>query len=195
MFPISKGDNHIYGLMVAVSDITEEKLLEQQLLDQKVQEQKKIIRAVLHAQEIERNRIGQELHDNINQVMSVIKMYLEMIDKDPDNRKELVEKSREFIGNVIRDIRVLSWQQVTPQMEGDIKELIEELTEGVNVNCGTGTKFYCRVAENLSVSDDLKLNIYRIVQEQINNILKYAEASQATISINEIKGKIHVSVF
>jgi PAS domain S-box-containing protein len=58
MFPISKGDNHIYGLMLAVSDITEEKLLEQQLLDQKVQEQKKIIRAVLQAQEIERNRIG-----------------------------------------------------------------------------------------------------------------------------------------
>ena len=41
MFPISKGDTNIYGLMLAVSDITEEKLLEQKLLDQKIQEQKK----------------------------------------------------------------------------------------------------------------------------------------------------------
>jgi PAS domain S-box-containing protein len=51
IFPISKGDNNIYGLMLAVSDISEEKLLEQKLLDQKIQEQKKKIRAVLQAQE------------------------------------------------------------------------------------------------------------------------------------------------
>lgn len=193
MFPISKGDNHIYGLMLEVSDITEEKLLEQQLLDQKIQEQKKITRAVLQAQEIERNHIGRELHDNISQVLSVIKLYLDVIDKDPDNRKQLVEKSREFISTAIRDIRLLSRQQVTPQMAEDIKELIEELIAGVNVNSDTGTKFYCRVA-NLSICEDLKLNIYRIVQEQINNILKYAEATQATISINEGNGKIYVSV-
>lgn len=194
MFPISKGDNHIYGLMLAVSDITEEKLLEQRLLDQKVQEQKKITRAVLQAQEKERNHIGRELHDNISQVLSCIKLYLDVIDKDPGNREELVEKSREFINAAIRDIRLLSRQQVTPQITEDIKELIEELTQCLNVNSGTGTKFYCRVAGHLSMDEDLKLNIYRIVQEQINNILKYAEASQATISINKSNGKIYVSV-
>ena len=194
MFPISKGDNNIYGLMLAVSDITEEKLLEQKLLDQKVQEQKKIIRAVLHAQEIQRNKIGQELHDNVNQVLSVIKLYLDMIDKEQTNWKALVEKSREFIDTAIQEIRSLSRQQVTPQKTADIKELVEELIQDLNVNIHAGTKFHCRVTGNLAIDEDLKLNIYRIVQEQINNILKYAEASNATISINEINGEIYVSI-
>ncbi|HXB44960.1 MAG TPA: PAS domain-containing protein, partial [Puia sp.] len=67
MFPISRGNGPIYGIMYAVSDITEKKLLENELVTRKVQEQKNIIRAVLKAQEIERNKLSQELHDNVNQ--------------------------------------------------------------------------------------------------------------------------------
>jgi len=194
MFPISKGDKNIYGLMLAVSDITGKKLLEQKLLDQKIQEQKKITRAVLHAQEIQRNKFGQELHDNVNQVLSVVKLYLDMMDRSHSNREELLEKSKSYINTVIQEIRLLSKQQVTPQKTINIKDLVEELTRDLNVNTSTGTKFYCRIAGNLSMDEDLKLNIYRIVQEQINNILKYAGASQATITINQSNGNVHVSI-
>ena len=194
MFPISKGDSNIYGLMLAVSDITEEKLLEQELLDQKIQEQKKIIRAVLHAQEIERNSIGQELHDNVNQLLTTTKLYLGLLEKNQEYNKELIEKSKEFIDAAMQDIRLLSWQQVTPQKKADIKELIEELTKRLNESTGTGTKFQCRVCGHLAIDEELKLNIYRIVQEQTNNILKYAAATQATITINENKGTIYLSI-
>jgi len=194
MFPISKGDTNIYGLMLAVSDITEEKLLEQKLLDQKIQEQKKIIRAVLHAQEIERNRIGQELHDNVNQLLTTTKLYLGLLEKSQEYRQDLVEKSKEFIDAAILDIRLLSRQQVTPQKKANIKELIEELIKRLDESTGTGTKFYCRVCGHLSIDEDLKLNIYRIVQEQTNNILKYAAASQATITINENNGTVYLSI-
>jgi signal transduction histidine kinase len=194
MFPISKGDSNIYGMMLAVSDITEEKLLEQELLDQKIQEQKKIIRAVLHAQEIERNRIGQELHDNVNQLLTTTKLYLGLLEKSDEYRQDLVEKSKEFIDAAMQEIRLLSWQQVTPQKKADIKELIEELTKRLNESTGIGTKFHCRVSTHLAIDEDLKLNIYRIVQEQTNNILKYAAASQATITINENNGTVYLSI-
>jgi len=194
MFPISKGDNNIHGLMMAVSDITEKKLLVRELLDQKVQEQKKIIRAVLQAQEIERNRIGQELHDNINQLLTCINMYLGIIGKEKIYRKDLVEKSKELIDTTIREIRLLSRQQVTPQKQAGIKELIEELTKRLNENTVTNTKFECSIAGHLSIDEDLKLNIYRIVQEQTNNILKYAAASRATITISENNGTIYLSI-
>jgi signal transduction histidine kinase len=194
MFPISKGDNNIYGLMLAVSDITEEKLMEQKLLDQKVQEQKKITRAVLQAQEIERNKIGQELHDNVNQILSTIKLYLGMVEKDQANRNDLIEKSKEFIDVTIAEIRLLSRKQVTPQKPFELKELIEELIKDLNENTGVTTKFHCRVTAHLSIDEDLKLNIYRIVQEQVSNILKYASASQATISINENNSTVYISI-
>ena len=194
MFPISGGNNNIYGLMMAVSDVTGKKLLEQKLLDQKVQEQKKIIRAVLQAQEKQRNSIGHELHDNINQVLSVVKLYLDMMDKNQTNRNELLEKSKIYINTAIQEIRLLSRQQVTPQKTINIKELIDELIRDLNVNPHTGTKFYCRIANNLSLGEDLKLNIYRIVQEQVSNILKYADASQATISINQNNANVYLSI-
>jgi len=194
MFPISNGDTTIYGLMLAVSDITEEKLMEQKLLDQKVQEQKTITRAVLQAQEIQRNKIGQELHDNINQLLTTIKLYLGMLEKSQTYRQDLVEKSKGYLDTVIREIRALSMQQVTPQKTFDLKDLIEELTRDLNENTHSETKFHCSVAAHLSIDDDLKLNIYRIVQEQINNILKYASASTATISINENNGIIYLTI-
>ena len=194
MFPISKGDNNIYGLMLAVSDMTEEKLMEQKLLDQKIQEQKKIIRAVLQAQEVERNRLGQELHDNVNQILTTIKLYLEVLKKNQPHSEDIVEKSKELIHTAMQEIRLLSKREVTPQKKADIKALIGELVKRLNECSGTGTKFYCRISNHLVLDEDLKLNIYRIVQEQTNNILKYASASQATITINKKSGNVYISI-
>jgi signal transduction histidine kinase len=44
------------------------------------------------------------------------------------------------------------------------------------------------------MSDDLKLNIYRIIQEQLNNVYKHASASRVQIKIQGKKGNIHVSI-
>lgn len=194
IFPVSKEGHAIYGLMMAVSNITEKKLLEQKLLDQKVQEQREIIRAVLHAQEIERNRIGQELHDNVNQILSTVGFYLKSIEKDTPNRKETIEKSRELIRLAIEEIHYLSQMQVTPQKQYDLKVLIEKMIKDIHDNIKTTTKFYSHISYHLAIDEDLKLNIYRIIQEQINNILKYSMAQQATISIEENNGAIDILI-
>ena len=117
-----------------------------------------------------------------------------MMDKDQTKRDDLLEKSKGYLNSVIEEIRLISRQQVTPQKTINIKELIEELTKRLNESTGTGTKFQCRVCGHLAIDEELKLNIYRIVQEQTNNILKYAAATQATITINENKGTIYLSI-
>jgi PAS domain S-box-containing protein len=194
LFPISKGDADIHGLMMAVSNITEKKLLEKELLGQKVQEQKNIIRAVLKAQEVERNKIGQELHDNVNQILSAIKLNLDMAEKNERIRRVSIKRAKVYIDMAIEEIRQLSREVVTPQKCFDIKELIEGLIKGLNENSQLRTKFKSKVSAHLPIDDDLKLNIYRIVQEQLNNILKHAAASKATISIHENKEAVFVSV-
>lgn len=193
VFPISR-NNRVYGLMMAVSDITEKKLLEKKLLDQSIEEQKKITRAVLKAQEIERNKIGQELHDNVNQVLTSIRLYLGMIDDGSVAKKDLLDKSKEYIDLAINEIRALSREQVTPQRKFNLKELIDDLCTNLNEHTPAKTKFHCNVVEHLHIDEDLKLNLYRIVQEQTNNILKYAGASKATISIHEQNNFVHVLI-
>lgn len=194
MFPISRGDQHTYGLITAISNITETKLLERRLLDQKIQEQKKIIRAVLNAQEVERNKLGQELHDNISQILASVKICIDAMINDESMRPELLERTKEFVDTAIKEIRLLSKEQVTPRRKFDLKEAIEELIDSLNEHANTDTKFQFNVDSALQMEEDLKLNIYRIVQEQVNNILKYASAKEASISIHESAGDFVVMI-
>jgi signal transduction histidine kinase len=193
IFPVYR-HGAIEGVMLVGSDITEKKLLEKKLLEAKVQEQKKIIRAVLNAQEVATNKIGQELHDNVNQILSSIRLYISMIEEDNTVRKNIVEKIKESIDLAISEIRQLGREHVTPPPKFILKEVIEDLVNSFNENNGLKTKFSCTIAENLNVEEELKLNVYRIVQEQTNNIIKYANASIATIVVKEQNALLHILI-
>lgn len=193
MLPITIEGETVHGMMLAVSDITDKKQLENELLSQKVQEQRNITKAVLYAQEVERNRMGQELHDNVNQILSSIKLYLAMIEDNPAGHKEMISKAKEFTDQVINEIRSICKEQVTPQKKFDLLELLQEITADLN-DTQQNILFTCHVIGPITIDDDLKLNLYRIVQEQVNNILKYSEASQARIHIEESKGLIELSI-
>jgi signal transduction histidine kinase len=79
---------------------------------------------------------------------------------------------------------------VLPVEDIKLEELIEDLIENLN-HADIKTDFNYSI-ENESLSDDLKLNIYRIIQEQINNILKYSEAKRVTISLTANNDIIHI---
>src|SRR5690348_8315228 len=74
-------------------DMTDKIRLEQEIVNQKVEEQKKMTRAVLNAQETERNKIGQELHDNVNQILIGSKIHLGLISDVKGKSSELISKS------------------------------------------------------------------------------------------------------
>ena len=192
LFPITRGDNDIYGLMFAVSNITEKKLLENELISRKVQDQKNIVRAILKAQEIERNKLSQELHDNVNQILATVRMYLDTAQRQPHLQKTLIPQAKKHIDLAISEIRMLCRKQVMPQKGVNLKKLIDELLLDMSVQTDTG--FHSQVAADLSIDEDLKLNIYRIVQEQIVNICKHANASEANIVIYQAGDSIFMRI-
>jgi PAS domain S-box-containing protein len=194
MYPISRGDGHTYGIMFAVSNITEKKLLQNELILRKVQEQKNVTKAILKAQEIERNKIGQELHDNVNQLLASIRLCINLVGQDLPTGNELIEKSKEYIDLAIEELRLLSKKQVTPQRKLNLKGLIDGLIGDLNASARPGVKFRSEVATHLHIEEDLKLNIYRIVQEQINNVLKHAGASEVSVVIALVDGTLVVAV-
>lgn len=172
-----------------VQDITETKeaeqnliLLEQKILEQKIEEQKKIARAIITGQEKERNYIGQELHDNINQILAGTKMFLSVAGKKNDTVKELVKYPMELIDTSIEEIRFLCSKLVTPYKNIDLEELIRDLLGRLDQHKTTKTEFNYKVPDEL-LTDDLKLNIYRIIQEMVNNIQKYADATNVSTSV------------
>ena len=187
----------LYGILqdVTRSKRAEEALksLELEVLNQKIQEQKKITRAMIRAQEKERNHLGQELHDNINQILAGTKLYLGMAGNKNAEVKKMIRYPIELIDNSIEEIRLLCRNLVTPLKNIDLQELVRNLINILDKNTRTKTNFEYSIA-NESLSDDLKLNIYRIIQELSNNILKYARAKNVSVSVKDDNNAIRTVV-
>jgi signal transduction histidine kinase len=192
IFPISGEDAHIERIMFAVTDITEKKRFEEQLTSRKIQEQKNIVKAVLKAQEIERNKLSLELHDNVNQILVSVRLYIDAIENNPLILRELVANATAHIDLAISEIRSLAKKQVVPLKGFNLKESIDELL--IEMNERTDIVFASIMPNDLTVDNDLKLNIYRIVQEQVMNIFKHAWSSAATVAIREVEGALMINI-
>lgn len=193
MFPISGKDEKVFGLMLALSDITEKKRQEQEVLGREVQQQKKMTRAVLKAQERERNKIAQELHDNVNQILASTKLYLGMAVNEPANSAEMVKSALGFVEDAIAEIRLLSSKEVSPLKEINLKELVGALMDTLSANSIIESHLNYEVNDDASLDDDLKLNIYRIVQEQVANLMRHSQATHALIDIRQSNRMISLS--
>lgn len=169
------------------------KAMELEISNHKIQEQKKISRAIIKAQEAEKNHIGKELHDNISQILASTKMFLSSAAKKDPAVKEIVKYPLELINTSIEEIRLLSHKQVTPLKNINLNEMLGRLIAILNENKSLLVNFIYHVSDNL-LSDDLKLNIYRIIQEQVNNITKHAEAKNVTLELKTENEYIIITV-
>lgn len=177
-------DGTALRMIGAAQDITEKIKLETALRESQLQRQRAITEATIKGQENERQQLGIELHDNINQILATSRLYLEhALSKQPVN-EEIVEKSKEFITLAIEEIRRLSKKLLPPTLEdfgllGALCELIDTIvvTDKFEV-----VKEWDGFDEHV-LQKDQKLTVYRILQEQLNNIIKHADAKHVTVSL------------
>jgi PAS domain S-box-containing protein len=172
------------GLDISKHKQSEEaiRVMEKEILKQKVQELKKISRAIIKTQETERNYLGGELHDNVNQILATTRMYLNVASKKDEKTRELIEFPLQLVDSAINEIRLLTAKNVAPLRNIDLKHLINLLIDNISKTTSLKLDFIYTITSEV-INDELKLNVYRIIQEQLNNIIKHSGASQITISI------------
>jgi PAS domain S-box-containing protein len=172
------------AMQVQVHDISERKRLEKQIAWQEKEKHQNITDAVLRAQESERSTIGRELHDNINQILATSKLYLDMAIDGRDNARDLLMKSRDHITLSIQEIRKLSHALITPNVhEISLLELMRGLVQDIREASTFNIRFYTGSLNESILPEDMKLTIYRIIQEQLTNIFKHAEAKSVLIRL------------
>lgn len=181
------------GIMV---DITETKKMELELSAKMISQQKLITEITILAQEKERNQLGLELHDNINQLLSVVRLYLGMIKASETTDMEIVDKSYVHLEEAIQEIRKLSHSLVAPSLGKDgLKEAMEELVENIRESNNISILFFADEDYPVRPVDKNKeLTLYRIAQEQLTNIIKYARAGEASIQLKQIDGHIYLCI-
>lgn len=142
-------------------------------------------KATLDAQELERNLLGRELHDNINQILLGSMLSLDMSRKvDQQRSPAFVDKTMGYITQAIDEIRKLS-HRLAPASFSDLslQQVFEALLVTFNIAEKPQVEMEIAAFSKTALSDEIRTNLYRICQEQIGNILKYADASHVWIKV------------
>lgn len=180
------------ALQIQVNDITEQIRLEKEL-DKKNQQ---MIEAVLDAQEQERKIIGEELHDNINQILTAIKINLGFILDHDQLRKDLVQKCLDNASFAIEEVRKLSRALILPSnlrelgLVPSLKILAKDIQTVTSLNIDICDSEF----NEDSLIEEQKTALYRIAQEQMNNILKHSKASNVHIHLSSSAEGIELSI-
>lgn len=166
------------------------------MLDEQTNKQKEITKAVVNAQERERTGIGEELHDNVNQLLAASQLYLNHSLTQPVDNRESIIKSMDYISSAIDELRKLSHALVGPTHDKTMGliDLLEKLNNDISLVKDIKIHFLHSTYYEEESEMGLKLVIYRIIQEQLNNILKYAGASEIEIELKKEKDFLTVSI-
>jgi two-component system, NarL family, sensor histidine kinase UhpB len=194
-FLLRDNNNQPFAVVGAMMDITDRHRLQQELAEQEMNHQKELTEASILGQEKEREQIGKELHDNINQILASVKLFLDTAMSNESMRMDLIEKSKENILYAIEEIRKLSHSLVPASVgEQGLLFAVQELVDEINLVGLFRLHLITDDFEEVFLNKDIKLVLYRIIQEQLNNIVKYAKARNATLFFcmkgNEITLKI-----
>ncbi len=179
-------ENKPLRMVGSMQDITERKELEQELLIREKNRQNQIAQAVVFAQEKERAEIGKELHDNVGQLLTTTKLYLEMLRHKQQDPLELIERGTKHINTVISEIRNLS-RSLVPSSITDLGLIasVNDLIESIVALGNMEIDFFSDPDLENRMNESLKLTLYRILQEQMNNIVRHAEACKVSIELFE----------
>jgi signal transduction histidine kinase len=172
-----------------------ESRLRKSLTDEKIKQQQEITGAVLAAHQEQRTFLGEELHDNINQILATAKLYLDCAISDEKLRLTRIKESKSFIINAMEEIRNLSKSLVAPKL--NVVKVTDALTDLIeNIKRVHSILFITKWNDfdESYVSEDLKLSIFRIVQEQVNNIIKHAKANAIIIRLTQDDEGIELSI-
>ncbi len=171
----------------------ERRRLELELLRQEWDRKKMLAQAAVDAQEKERADIGKELHDNISQMLTSTKLFLDILKSKTDD--ELVDRSIKNINAIIQEVRSLS-RSLVPSSIADLGLIASmlDLFENIRAASVIDVEFYPDDEIDQLLSPNSKLTLYRIVQEQINNIIKHSGAKQVFVELFSDQGNIELII-
>jgi two-component system NarL family sensor kinase len=163
----------------------------------KEQQQNQLIEAAVRSEEIERHRIAETLHDEVGAILSSAKLHLLGIKEDKLDEKDKIlhEKGRELLNEVIQKVRGISHNLHSNILKEfglneAIRHFIQKVTQGIIISAFTNLDDNYKTQN----SDD-DISIYRMVQELVNNILKYAKASELSISSTFKENELDLVIF
>lgn len=182
--PVLDEAGNLPFILHSIKDVTENILLQRQLskFDQTMQQQ--ITDAITTTQELERMEISRELHDNVNQILLTARLYIgRALEKGiPDNA--MIRSGYELLENAVEEIKKISQALLTTSQEEEsmtaaIENLLQQVMEPGSIN----VHHTIQLPDESLIESKVKVALFRIVQEQLSNVIKHAEARNLYINV------------
>ncbi|MCL7761975.1 type IV pili methyl-accepting chemotaxis transducer N-terminal domain-containing protein [Polaribacter sp. Z014] len=190
-------------LLIIASEITDRKAaqieverLTEESFEEKMSQQKIISSKIIENQEKEQNRIAKDVHDGIGQMLTGLKYNLESINMNDIEKTTLkIEHLKELTTNIIKGVRTATFNLTPPELsDHGIVPAITKLTHELGRLTGKEIIFFNKTDFNERLDSLIEINIYRIVQEAINNAIKYADSSHILVSLSHSQNILSINI-
>jgi signal transduction histidine kinase len=170
----------------------------EELVDTRTGELRQLSHQIQKIREEEKSRISREVHDELGQSLTALKMDIFQLEKRlPQESSDLRKRTQTMVGLVDNTIR--SVQRIAMELRPPILDAFG-LCEAIAWQAGEyekrfGIKFDLNCLQNsLDLEKDLKTTFFRIFQESVTNVVRHAEASQVAVSMNHQRDQLIMKI-
>lgn len=175
-------------------DVTKIKQMEEELLNEKLNKEKSIFEATLQAEEDQRSQIGRDLHDGVGQMLAYMTLYMNMIKAKGKYGNDELEELQRTTKQTLEQVRTLSRNLAPPAIQDlGLRDAVIEMINSYKIlkTPVFELSIYDQQKDDM-ISISKKNVVYRVLQELLNNTLKYADAGQVVINIYMKKKQLYL---
>ncbi len=172
---LNRGDSWLF--VVIMRDITQRQQMESELR----------ARAQQIAVAAERSRLARDLHDAVTQTLFSVSVIADVLpriwERNPEEGRRRLNELRQLSRGALAEMRTLLLElRPSALMEANLGDLLRQLA--ASVNSRSGTEVDVQIEGHTDLSPDVKVSLYRIAQEALNNVAKHSNATHARIMLN-----------
>jgi signal transduction histidine kinase len=200
--PVYNDDQEIEELLILGADLTTRKQAEKNMnvksraeIEKKINQQKFRSVLILEGQEEERKRIAMDIHDGIGQMLTSLKFQIESINlKEVSKAESKISEIDQLIKQIIKEVRKVTFN-LKPTVLGDyglqaaLNVFIQEIGKLIDIKL-----IYKTEGELYRLPQKIENNIFRIIQEAINNAIKYSEADVIEVFLRQTESDMTILV-
>jgi two-component system sensor histidine kinase DegS len=202
--PVTNDQSEIDEWLIMGSDITRQKNAEKNMreknraeVEKKINQQKFRSVLILEGQEEERKRLAMDIHDGIGQMLSSLKFQIESIDanRSSESIHNKLSEIQQLIGQVIKEVRRVTFN-LKPTVLGDyglqaaLNVFIKEIGKLTEIKLSYRTEG----DTSIRLPQKIENNIFRIIQEAINNAIKYSSGTHIEVILVQGENEMTIEV-
>ena len=158
------------------------------------------VHLLMKVREEEKRQIASAFHDEVgsgavllNSLISILKD--DLLEGKKDDALVRLQELEDAIKSISQRMRKIIISVRPPQLKDiGLVSAIKDLIDSLKASSDMKFHFTCEISENIKISDEVKIVLYRCVQESINNVFKHAKAKNIWVNLKEKKASIFLTV-